>query len=410
MKTLIVIIFSFVLWGYSFPQDVTIKSLKAYSGKETDLPVLSGGQSLSIEFDVQSDYEPFLTVIFRFCDRNWKPTNNIFLLNQGGYTAYDLEFYTLPATVTDVRYHIKGTFPDADGFVSFPFSGKWRYYITDSQDTSKVYADGKFYVVFNDVNLSTTIKNALLEDETFFPTDLAKVFNITSVLNLPEEFFPGYVDHLEIIENHKIEYPVIVDRNFNTNRRQYYWDGNRNFTFTARDIRPGNEYRQTDLRNFNKFGQREAKAQFDGLEYSRFFKQGREDLNGGFILTKFQDDYATYIDVTFSIRPPNSGFNNVYLVGSFNDWLVLPEYKMNDDYGVFKKTITLKRGIYDYQYVTADVINNSLKNIDWYSLEGNSYETINQYYLFLYYKDPNFGGYDRIIGYQKILSRSKWKN
>ncbi|MBZ0201046.1 MAG: hypothetical protein K8H86_14335 [Ignavibacteriaceae bacterium] len=396
--------------SFLYPQVVTVKSLQAYTGKESDFPVFNGSNPLSIEFDVQSDFEPFLTVIFRFCDKNWIPTKNIFLLNQGGYSGYDLDYYTLPATVKDARYHVKGTFPDVDGYVAFPFSGKWRFYITDSQDTTKIYEQGKFFVVVNEVKLNTNIKNELLEDETFFPTDLAKVFNITSEFFLPDEFFPNFVDELEIIENHKIEYPIIIDRNFNTNRRQFYWNGNRKFSFTARDIRPGNEYRQTDIRDFNKFGPRETKAQFDGLEYSRFYKQAHADLNGGSVLANFKNDYSEYLDVTFSIKPPNTGTNKIFLIGAFNNWQVLPEYEMTDDYGVFKKTISLKRGIYDYQYVTADVINDRIKNIDWYALEGNSYETINEYYLFLYYKDPNYGGYDRIIGYNKILSRTKWKN
>ncbi|HAM10712.1 MAG TPA: hypothetical protein DCP74_10665 [Bacteroidales bacterium] len=72
---------------------------------------------------------------------------------------------------------------------------------------------------------------------------------------------------------------------------------------------------------------------------------------------------------------------------------------------MYTKTIELKRGAYDYQYVVADVINGVIKNDDWLLLEGNTWETSNVYHVFLYYKDPNYGGYDRIIGYSKIISR-----
>jgi hypothetical protein len=209
---------------------------------------------------------------------------------------------------------------------------------------------------------------------------------------------------MEVIENHKTHYPYVVDRSFNTNLRQFYWDGSRKFTFTIRDIRPGNEYRQTDTRDFNKFTGKNVKAQFDGLEYSRFFKEGDPDLNGGEILLDFNNDYATYLNVNFSVRPPDQVYNNIFLVGAFNNWEIKPEYKMNEQGGIYSITIPLKRGIYDYQYVTGDISDGSVKNIDWNYLEGNSWDTSNYYYVFLYYNDPDLGGYDHIIGYAKILS------
>ena len=68
-------------------------------------------------------------------------------------------------------------------------------------------------------------------------------------------------------------------------------------------------------------------------------------------------------------------------------------------------TIPLKRGIYDYQYVTGEITGNTVEDIDWYTLEGNSWETTNFYYVFLYYNDTDLGGYDHIIGYAKIYSK-----
>ena len=91
---------------------------------------------LIIDFDVQSDYPPNINIIFKFCDRNWNPTDNIFLLNQGKNTAYTLDYFSLPTTVEDAKYHYNNAFPDKDGYVSFPFSGKWKYFIVDSQDPS----------------------------------------------------------------------------------------------------------------------------------------------------------------------------------------------------------------------------------------------------------------------------------
>ena len=400
------LIFFLLPLSFSFSEDVIIKSLRVYSSNdETLLPVISEGSNITIEFDIESEFEPNLNIIFRFCDKDWNPTDNIFLTNLGKNTAYFLELKTLPTTVENAKYHFKDIFPGNYDDVEFPFSGKWMFYVTESNDSSIVYASGRFYVILNEIKLNVTLKREQLEDKVYSPADLAKAFNITAAFNIPDEMFPQFVDHLEIIENQKIYQPVIVDRNFNTNRRQFYWDGNRKFSFTARDIYPVKEYRQTDLRNINVFNSKDVKAQFDGIEYSRFFKEAKKDLNGGSILTNYNNEFATYLNVTFSVRPPEENSGNIFLTGVFNNWQLLPEYELANDYGLYIKTIELKRGAYDYQYVVADVINGVIKNDDWLLLEGNTWETSNVYHVFLYYKDPNYGGYDRIIGYSKIISR-----
>jgi hypothetical protein len=389
---------------------IKIKSLRYYPyGDEAALPViLFGNDNLSglvIEFDLDTKFVPDLDIVFRFCDRNWKPMNNVFLSNYGQSVSYNIDFSNLPASVQKAAYHYKGAFPDQKGYVSFPYSGKYMFFITDAMDTSIVYGTGQFYVVFPEIELNTNLAKELLEDKTYYPLELGRVFNIKTKFNLPDKLFPGNVNCMEIVENQKIYNPYIVDRSFNTNTRQFYWDGNRAFTFMIRDIKPGNEYRQTDLRNTNKFSSGNVTAQFDGIEYPRFDKFGKKDLNGGEELTNYNNDYADYMNVTFSFRPADNFYGDIYLTGAFNKWQILPAYQMINDGRLYNKTIELKRGIFDYQYVTADFINGEIKNQDWVQLEGNFWETENVYHIFIYYQDPDFGGFDRIIAYQKLTSK-----
>lgn len=383
-------------------QKIQIKSLKAYTNNETDIPILFRNKKLNIEFDVQSDFQPNLVIVFRFCDKNWMPYDNLNLRNPGKNVEYNLQFQNLPFTVTEARYHYQGHFPNQNNYVSFPFDGKWRYYITDFQDTSKIYASGKFFVVDTLVSLSVSKKNEQLEDKNYFPYALNRVFNIETDFSLPQNYLPSYVKDVEIIENHKIAYPFVINRGFNTNTRQYYWDGNRKFRFIARDIRPGNGYRETDFRDSNIFNTKDIDAQIDGIEYSRFFQFGNHDLYGGSIFLNYKNEYATYLNVSFLFKPPDNTYNNIYIVGSFCNWKVLPNYIMKKNGDLFSLPISLKRGIYDYQYVTADMNGNQAYNIDWNVFEGNFYETSNLYHIFLFYKDQNYGGYDKIIGYYQL--------
>lgn len=391
-----------------FSQDFTIKSLNVYTDSDpTSLPVLVGNSKLVIEFDVQGEYYPNMNIVFRFCDRGWTPTKNVFLLNSQYSTYYFLDFEELPLNVIDdARYHHKSTYPDDRDQVQFPFSGKWRFYLTDTQDTSIVYATGKFFVINNDVELGVKVKRDELEDKSYWPVELAKAINITTDFYLPDDFHPAFVDKIEIVDDQRIYYPIIIDRKTNTLFRFYKWDASRNFTFTARDIPAGNEFRQVDIRDKNLFIGKDVKAQIDGLEYSRFFLNPlNKDLNGGKIYTNYRDEFSTYLNVTFSIRPPEENFKGIFLVGAFNDWKLSSDYKMNESGGIYSITIPLKRGIYDYQYVAADVENSEIINTDWLVLEGNTWLNSKQFDIFLYYNEQDKGGYERIIGYKRVKSQ-----
>ena len=88
---------------------------------------------------------------------------------------------------------------------------------------------------------------------------------------------------------------------------------------------------------------------------SRFFKFGNNDFNGGSKLKNYKDDYAEYMDVKFELQP--AVFNNdknIYLVGAFTNWEIYEDFKLYEERpGYFSLFVNLKRGIYDYQYVTA---------------------------------------------------------
>jgi hypothetical protein len=390
-----------------FSQAISIKSLKTFTSKDTnEIPVLSSPRDLLIiDFDVQSDYPPNINIVFKFCDRNWNPTDNIFLANQGKNTSYTLNYFSLPTTVEEAKYHYTNTFPDKDGYVEFPFSGKWKYFIVDSQDPTLAFAEGKFFVVKADVHLKVETKRETLDDKTYFPPQLGHTNWIDVEATPKENYFPFFIDELEIVQNHLMNYPITVLRNSTDVNRVFEWDGGSKVKFIAKDVRPGQEYRQTNLTDINIYNSKKVKAQFDGMEYSRFLLQSRNDDNGGFTLKNPKDINTNYMNVNFQIKPPAEVYGDVYLVGAFNDWELSPQNKMNFNGDHFELSIQLKRGIYDYQYVVVNGDYTDPTNQDWYVLEGNDWQTTNEYNIFLWYRDQEYGGYDRIIGYSKIQTR-----
>jgi len=403
----IFVLFLALSFSYSFPQEVVIKSLKTFvQGAPDIIPVLSKpGDRLVIEFDVKSDYPPNINILFKFCDRNWNPTNNIFLLNQGNNTAYTLDYFSLPTTVEDAKYHYTNLFPDKNGYVSFPFSGKWRFFIVDSQDTSIVFAEGKFYALKNQVMLQSKAIRETLDDKTYYPPQLGHTYWVTTEAQPKDDFFPFFIDEVEIIVNHLLYNPIKVQRTSTDHNRVFEWDGGSKIKFIAKDVRPGNEYRELNLMDVNIYNSKNVKAQFDGMEYSRFLLQSFKDNNGSFTLKYPKDMYSTYMNVLFQIKPPQEVYGDVYLVGAFNDWKLSDDNKMKFNGDHYELSLELKRGIYDYQYVVVNGDYKDVTNQDWIILEGNNWQTTDDLNIFLWYRDPEYGGYDKIIGYTIIQPR-----
>jgi len=390
-----------------FPQEIIIKSLKTFSSKDANsIPVLSSPRDLlTIEFDVQTEFSPNINIIFKFCDKNWNPTDNLFLANQGKNTAYTLNSFLLPTTVEEAKYHYTNTFPDKDGYVAFPYSGKWKFFVVDSQDPTKIFAEGKFFVVIADVPLKVETKRETLDDKTYFPPQLGHSNWIIVEASPKDTYFPFQVDELEIVQNHLMYYTIRVLRNSTDQNRVFEWDGGSKLRFTAKDVLPGNEYRQTNLKDINIYNSKNVKAQFDGMEYSRFLLFSKNDNNGSFNLQPPKDMNSTYMNVTFQVKPPEEIYGDIFLVGAFTDWQLSEKNKMNFNGDHFELTLELKRGVYDYQYVVVNGDYSDVTNQNWYILEGNDWQTSNEYNIFLWYRDQEYGGYDRIIGYSKIQTR-----
>jgi len=406
LKKLFVLLF-IIQTSIIFPQEVVIKSLKTFSSKDANsIPVLSSPRDLlTIDFDVQTEFSPNINIIFKFCDKNWNPTDNLFLANQGKNTAYTLNYFLLPTTVEEAKYHYTNTFPDKDGYVAFPYSGKWKFFVVDSQDPTKIFAEGKFFVVIADVPLKVETKRETLDDKTYFPPQLGHVNWIVVDAALKEDYFPFQVDELEIVQNYLMDNSIRVLRNSTDQNRVFEWDGGNKIRFIAKDVRPGNEYRQTNIQDINIYNSKNVKAQFDGMEYSRFLLLSKRDNNGSFTLQPPKDMYSTYMNVTFQVKPPEEIYGDIFLVGAFNDWQFSEKNKMNFNGDHFELTLELKRGVYDYQYVVVNGEYSDVTNQDWYILEGNDWQTTNDYNIFLWYRDQEYGGYDRIIGYSKIQTR-----
>lgn len=402
--TMIIFLLLFAIFSSILAQEPVIKSLQVYSNNNiTGLQVLRLGTSdkLHIDFDIDSEHEPALSIIFQFCNNEWETYDNILLENLGENTLYSANVEFLPSTSEGANFFVKETFPKED--VNFPFSGKWIFLITDPHDESIVYEWGKFYVVEELVELETDIIEWRRERSISSNSANDRVYNLKIDFEIPDSLDPFRIKYVEIIKNNEVPYPLVISKDSFNSSRGYEWDGNKKFQFVIRDLEPGAEYRQVNLNDHHWHQLPVTRAQYDGIEYSRFYKMNHRDFNGGFKLMNKNNQYSDYLISTFEFKPHEKIDDNIYIVGSFTNWEVLPWFKLKNKDDIYSISLELKRGIYDYKYVTGRDDDEVVDYIDWNLFEGNFWETQNVYSIFLHYQTPERGDYDKIIGYKWIM-------
>ena len=69
---------------------------------------------------------------------------------------------------------------------------------------------------------------------------------------------------------------------------------------------------------------------------------------------------------------------------------------------MYESSVYLKQGYYNYLYALNDT---STGKVDVSYIEGTHYETQNEYYIYVYYREIG-KTYDQLIGYIKTTSNS----
>ena len=131
-----------------------------------------------------------------------------------------------------------------------------------------------------------------------------------------------------------------------------------------------------------------------------------KDMNGRYLIGRFggytrvDADYA-WVQLTLNEAKIDSG--DVYVLGEMCNWLPQEEFKMkfDEDINAYTADIYLKQGIYNYQYVIYD---DKTGQIDDTTLEGNYWETENDYIILVYYRPFN-DRYDQLVGLRVISSK-----
>lgn len=375
-----------------------LKGLRLYGATEADLPVVRGpGFPLVVEFDVTDTAPPDLEFRFVHCDRNWNVTPTGFVNDEVRLRTFaELPYKAAPQGVRGYSYHYRVVLPDPRLFGGFQFSGNYLLQILD-RGTGEVRATGRFFVAESLVTPSVRMRDRR-DPDTTSPwnevVQLSVAFQIPAQDSAGMAFVPTDFSTVDIYKNRELTRSWRIDaddRDVNT-----FVDGigTTRPVFRIDNIRPGNEYRTMDLRDVDFYPQDRPVRLKGGADVSRFLQKPRPDHDGASMMVK-DSRYAEYLEVVFELLW-DSPEDSVYVVGDFNGWdprLGGPFLRTEDR---FEWRTSVRRGRYDYQYVAGD---------DWIALEGNDWRTSNRYTALVYFRDPRFGGVDRIVG--SVVGRNR---
>lgn len=202
---------------------------------------------------------------------------------------------------------------------------------------------------------------------------------------------------------------------------RYVSGDNISFDYRGRLVFPGGRgFRPMDLRTTRFRAERVHSIEHyhDGVEIvmrtddnrSRRSYSTIHDFNGRYVIENrdYSEPHITsdYVFPFLTLRSSLPVYDHdVYVIGGFSDMDIRDRYRMNfdDDEGLYYLELKLKQGYYDYAYATSP---QGTDAFDLEEFEGNLFETINDYYILLYYRA--FGGrYDRVIGMGRVTNRQR---
>ena len=414
--------------------DPNIKSVKfTLDGLYTSSPIieLDDRGKLVLSFDDINGDSRYLQYSIVHCDRNWQPTEDLDLFEYlDGFEENPIDNYAFSyGTFTDYT-HYDLRIPNDD--LNWKKSG--NYVLSVFDEDGQVLLTRRFMVVDSKVRI---------EPEFVRPADASKYrthheidFRIdplnTRLVN------PDMELTAVVLQNARWDNAITEIKHRFILGKYFVYDFQDQIVFPA-----GKEFRNIDITSvrYRTENVLEIQNYRDGITVLREKETPRPnkspfteiDLNGKFVI-KTDDRFhnqrgpsglitttkrfasfgdagihnleSEYVDVIFSLVVNQPLLHDVYLFGQISDWKIQDRFRLQWDErlnGYLTKQ-HLKQGFYEYYYVVEGEDNEA----DHSMLEGDWYETSNDYTILLYYR-PFGGRYDQLIGAHTFSSLDQFK-
>ncbi len=356
---------------------------------------LNSNDKLILTFDNISQDNDFLNYTIVHCDANWRKSDllsNEYLQTFTYDQISDIKFSSL----SELQYSTHTLiFPNDN--INITKSGNYALIVYGNSE-EEIYLIKRFYVYENLISINANIKQSVKINDKFkkqkldiFLTKSSFAINNYSNLKL-------FVKQNGRTDNIQTAKPTSISGN------EIQYTNDDDFVFNG-----GNEFRLFDVSSKTALLENVEKIENNNRQYSYYlyedkFKnynayETKTDLNG-----KLHIRNEEYVYVNFFLQSKLPIYNgDIYIYGELTDWKILPYAKMlyNAHRLGYEGVLYIKQGLYNYQFVFVD---NKTKSIDETIVEGNHWNTENQYTIFVYYR-PEGAVYDRLIGLKNFKNK-----
>lgn len=374
-----------------------------------ELPVinLGSGDCLTVSFDDLQDRDMVLRYRVRMLNLDGTPNDMreieyVSGINKTDITESDYSFNTRSNYV-----HYTFSFPEKGRNVKM--SGAYRFEIFSPDEPQDVLLAVPFMVCEPSVEIGIEVKVPRRVEWRQLRQELAVVVDASK-------------SPLRIVQADRC-LKVFAQQNMNTQTIRLlpmlFQTGSR-YEYRDRDelVFDGlSEFRNIDIRPINYSGRGVERVVLlnDRWNAQTLPQKSREyrtyvnddDINGNYAIKAENMDRsdveAEYVNVHFFLQTEHNPMRSYYVIGKFNNWLCNESSLMTYREGQrgYSLTLPLKQGFYDYMFACQ-----SQGEISIPMVEGNHQETENDYYVYVFYREPG-GRYDRLLGVTKANSRDK---
>lgn len=375
-----------------------IKTVTFVQNGQNTVPIFQLGDEFQFQFDDLQGSENNYYYHITHCDYDW--TQSQLSINEylNGFNDQRIIDYMNSLNCLQIYSHYRVNFPNK--FTQLKVSG--NYIISILNEDREVVFSRKFVVYESLVSAPLQVKRARNVSDVNFKHNLdfavkSGTINFQSPLKNVKVMLLQNGRLNTAITDIKPMYTIGNDLIYKYDVETQFWAGNEFLYFENKNIRAAtNTIAKIDT-NTGLYGCYLYTNTARGNQPYTFWP----DKNGNFFINNVNstlpETEADYAWIYLSLSAPSFYENkNIYITGMFNNYALNDEYKMeyNEKKGLYEKAIMVKQGFTNYCFTIADA---SGKVDDANAIDGNFYQTENDYMVIVYYRENN-QRYDRVIG------------
>ncbi|GHC56214.1 type IX secretion system plug protein [Ulvibacter litoralis] len=364
---------------------------------QSELPIISLGDRLMLSFDdINGNEEDYYYKITHY-DFDWTPSDFSKGEYLDGFDEVRIETYENSYNTLQIFSHYELTIPNRETR-SIKKSG--NYLLSIYNDSNDLIFSRKFMVIENIAAVAVEIKRS--RDIKYIHEKQVVQFTIDSpnllITNPKQNIHTVVLQNSNLkkaITNLKPQYTIGTQLIYRYDQEAAFWGGNEFLFFDNKDVRSAS----------NGIRRVEVSDVYENFLYTNAARKDRPytynpDINGNFVVRNIDVENvnieAEYVRMHFNLMYyEDIGDKELHIYGNFNNWTIdgttYMEYDANSD--SYRNTRLFKQGFYNYKYVLVDRDG----TIEEGAVDGNFWETENDYTVLVYYRDLG-ARYDRIIG------------